>query len=69
MKRGILLNAISNDSIHISFLNIARYTSIGDRTNTVPNPHLKRTNAITGKDEYLHADHLIDDEYERAGRL
>ncbi|XP_055316492.1 FAD synthase-like isoform X2 [Sitodiplosis mosellana] len=46
------------------------YTSVGDRTNTVPNPYLKRANSIPGKDEYLHADQLINaDEYERAGRL
>lgn len=46
------------------------YTSIGDRTNTVPNPFLKRTNTITGKDEFLHADQLInEDEHERAGRF
>ncbi|XP_031637727.1 FAD synthase [Contarinia nasturtii] len=46
------------------------YTSIGDRTNTLPNPHLKRISSVTGRDEYLHADQLIDeDEHERAGRL
>lgn len=48
---------------------IDRYTSIGERTNTVPNPYLKRKNPSTGKDEYLHADQLDNDEYERAGRL
>lgn len=46
-----------------------RYTSVGERTNTVPNPYLKRKNSLTGKDEYLHADQLENDEYERAGRL
>lgn len=45
------------------------YTSIGDRTNTLPNPYLKQTNVATGKDEYLHANQLDGDEYERAGRL
>lgn len=46
------------------------YTSVGDRTNTVPNPYLKRTNLLSGKDEFLHADQLInEDEHERAGRL
>lgn len=35
----------------------------------MPNPQLKRANAVTGKEEYLHADQLDGDEYERAGRL
>lgn len=53
-----------------SLSQLFRYTSIGDRTNTVPNPYLKRTNLVTGKDEYLHADQLInEDEHERAGRI
>uniref|UniRef100_A0AAG5CZL0 FAD synthase n=1 Tax=Anopheles atroparvus TaxID=41427 RepID=A0AAG5CZL0_ANOAO len=45
------------------------YTSIGDKTNTIPNPHLK----VESKDEeatYLPAYALKDaDKYERAGRL
>ncbi|XP_058128769.1 FAD synthase [Anopheles ziemanni] len=45
------------------------YTSIGDKTNTVPNPHLK----VDNNDEeatYLPAYALKDgDKYERAGRL
>lgn len=49
---------------------IHRYTSIGERTNTKPNPYLLRKNSITGEDEYLHADQLIDrDEFERSGRF
>ena len=46
------------------------YTSIGDITNTVPNPHLK---FITedGTESYLPAYKLVDptDQWERQGRL
>lgn len=56
------------NSISMDFY--CRYTSIGDRSNTRPNPHLMRKNVITGKEEYLHASNLIDmDEFERAGRF
>jgi len=46
------------------------YTSLGDKTNTVPNPHLKYYNSNTGKDEYHPAYHLKNaDNLERVGRL
>ncbi|KAG4068851.1 hypothetical protein HA402_004999 [Bradysia odoriphaga] len=46
------------------------YTSLGDKTNTVPNPHLKYFNNDTGKTEYYPAYYLKDaDAYERVGRL
>lgn len=46
------------------------YTSLGDKTNTVPNPHLKYFNKDTGKIEYYPAHHLKDgDAFERVGRL
>lgn len=46
------------------------YTSLGDKTNTVPNPHLKYLNNETGKEEYHPAYHLKNaDEYERVGRF
>lgn len=64
------MEQIKNNFIFLSILNLIRYTSIGDRTNTLPNPYLKRISSVGGKDEYLHADQLIDgDEHERAGRL
>uniref|UniRef100_A0A182NQI2 FAD synthase n=1 Tax=Anopheles dirus TaxID=7168 RepID=A0A182NQI2_9DIPT len=45
------------------------YTSIGDRTNTIPNPHLKVV-SDDGSEEYLPAYTLKDaDKHERAGRL
>lgn len=45
------------------------YTSIGDKTNTIPNPNLKCTGK-TGELFYLPAYHLHDaDKFERAGRL
>ncbi|XP_058059578.1 FAD synthase-like [Anopheles bellator] len=45
------------------------YTSIGDRTNTIPNPHLK-IETSTGDETYRPAYTLKDaDKYERAGRL
>lgn len=45
------------------------YTSIGDQTNTVPNPYLKRTGKF-GETNYIAAYHLQDSEkLERAGRL
>lgn len=44
------------------------YTSIGDKTNTVPNPYLKRTGK-SGNIIYIAAYHLQDsDNLERAGR-
>ncbi|XP_040155044.1 FAD synthase-like [Anopheles arabiensis] len=46
------------------------YTSIGDRTNTIPNPHLKVEADSSGEVTYLPAYTLQDaDKYERAGRL
>ncbi|XP_312180.5 FAD synthase isoform X2 [Anopheles gambiae] len=47
------------------------YTSIGDRTNTIPNPHLKVEADSSGEEvTYLPAYTLQDaDKYERAGRL
>ncbi|XP_052889635.1 FAD synthase-like [Anopheles moucheti] len=45
------------------------YTSIGDRTNTIPNPHLK-VEADSEQVTYLPAYTLQEaDKYERAGRL
>ncbi|XP_052867042.1 FAD synthase-like [Anopheles cruzii] len=45
------------------------YTSIGDRTNTIPNPHLK-IETSSGDETYHPAYTLKDaDKYERAGRL
>lgn len=45
------------------------YTSIGDKTNTIPNPHLKQT-GTSGEIVYKPAYCLTDgDEFERAGRL
>lgn len=45
------------------------YTSIGDKTNTIPNPNLKRTEP-SGEIVYSPAYHLQDaDKLERAGRL
>lgn len=49
---------------------VCSYTSLGDKINTVPNPHLKYFNEATGKDDYYPAYHLKNaDAYERAGRL
>ncbi|KAJ6646737.1 FAD synthase, partial [Pseudolycoriella hygida] len=46
------------------------YTSLGDRTNTVQNPHLKYLNSKTGKEEYRPAYHLKNaDALERIGRF
>ncbi|XP_050087737.1 FAD synthase-like [Anopheles aquasalis] len=46
------------------------YTSIGDRTNTIPNPYLKVEEDSTGDITYLPAYTLKDaDKHERAGRL
>lgn len=46
------------------------YTSLGDKTNTVPNPHLKYYNTNTGKDEYHPAYQLTNaDDLERVGRF
>lgn len=46
------------------------YTSLGDKTNTVPNPHLKYFNSDTGTDDYHPAYRLKDaDALERVGRL
>lgn len=45
------------------------YTSIGDKTNTIPNPNLKRT-GTSGEISYIAAYHLQNaDKLERAGRL
>ncbi|XP_053670638.1 FAD synthase-like [Anopheles nili] len=45
------------------------YTSIGDQSNTIPNPHLK-VEMANGDVTYLPAFNLRDaDKYERAGRL
>jgi len=46
------------------------YTSLGDKTNTAPNPHLKYFNEETGKDEYHPAYQLKNaDAFERVGRV
>jgi len=46
------------------------YTSLGDTTNTVPNPHLKYFNRDTGKDDYHPAYQLKNaDDLERVGRF
>ncbi|CAO1393028.1 unnamed protein product [Diamesa hyperborea] len=60
---------LQNDVPYCSLYNFG-YTSIGDKTNTIPNPHLKRINS---KDDnlstYLPAYELINsDDLERAGR-
>ncbi|CAO1404656.1 unnamed protein product [Diamesa tonsa] len=60
---------LKNDVPYCSLYNFG-YTSIGDKTNTIPNPHLKRINP---KDDnlstYLPAYELINsDDLERAGR-
>lgn len=45
------------------------YTSIGDTTNTIPNPHLKVEDSVTGDISYRPAYELKDaDGLERAGR-
>ncbi|XP_065093411.1 FAD synthase-like isoform X3 [Ochlerotatus camptorhynchus] len=44
------------------------YTSIGDKTNTIPNPNLKRTGK-SGEMIYIAAYQLQHDKLERAGRL
>lgn len=45
------------------------YTSIGDKSNTIPNPHLKQTDPVTGEISYRPAYELKNaDELERAGR-
>ncbi|XP_058455263.1 FAD synthase-like [Malaya genurostris] len=45
------------------------YTSIGDKSNTIPNPHLKRIGEC-GEYTYLPAYQLQEaDKYERAGRM
>lgn len=63
----ICINYISVPSI---FVFVFRYTSIGDKTNTLPNPNLLRRNTVTGEEEFMHADQLLDqDNLERAGRL
>lgn len=72
-KEGACTGISSVKNVHSFSVNLIdklnRYTSVGERTNTVPNPYLKRKNPLNGKDEYLHADQLENDEYERAGRL
>lgn len=46
------------------------YTSIGDKSNTIPNPHLKYVDSNTGEVKYKPAYKLTDgDSLERAGRL
>lgn len=46
------------------------YTSIGDKTNTIPNPYLRYVDEITGITRYKAAYELKNgDEVERAGRL
>lgn len=44
------------------------YTSLGDKTNTIPNPHLKYLNK-EGNEEYHPAYYLKDDALERVGRF
>ncbi|XP_055378234.1 FAD synthase [Condylostylus longicornis] len=44
------------------------YTSLGDRSNTKPNPHLKIVNPVTGEITFRPAYELTRDELERAGR-
>lgn len=47
-----------------------RYTSLGDKTNTIPNPHLKQVNSQTGEVFYQPAYKLENaDALERLGRL
>lgn len=46
----------------------AGYTSIGDKTNTIPNPHLQYRDLSTDQIAYRPAYELKDDRLERAGR-
>lgn len=51
-------------------LYLSGYTSLGDKTNTIPNPHLKFIDSKTGNYFYKPACDLKNsDEWERAGRL
>lgn len=51
-------------------LYLCGYTSLGDKTNTIPNPHLKFIESKTGNIFYKPAFELKNaDEWERAGRL
>lgn len=60
---------IQSNEVHYCSLYDRGYTSIGDRTNTIPNPNLKRIGK-SGELYYLPAYHLGDaDKFERAGRL
>uniref|UniRef100_A0A0A1X3K3 FAD synthase n=1 Tax=Zeugodacus cucurbitae TaxID=28588 RepID=A0A0A1X3K3_ZEUCU len=44
------------------------YTSLGQKHNTMPNPHLRMFDPITRAVTYKHAAELTDAEFERAGR-
>lgn len=55
---------ISHNIPYCSLYNIG-YTSIGNRKNTVPNPHLLNDDKKTYRPAY----ELTDDDLERAGRL
>ncbi|XP_053951574.1 FAD synthase [Anastrepha ludens] len=44
------------------------YTSLGQKNNTTPNPHLRMFDPITRAITYKHAAELGDAKYERAGR-
>ncbi|XP_017480705.1 PREDICTED: FAD synthase-like isoform X1 [Rhagoletis zephyria] len=45
------------------------YTSLGQKYNTQPNPHLRLFDPITKAVTYKHAAELEDSKYERAGRV
>lgn len=44
------------------------YTSLGDKSNTIPNPHLQYDDPETGTSTYRKACEMTDDTLERAGR-
>ncbi|XP_014091842.2 FAD synthase [Bactrocera oleae] len=44
------------------------YTSLGQKHNTLPNPHLRIFDPVTRAVTYKHAAELMDAEFERAGR-
>lgn len=49
---------------------LSRYTSLGDQTNTRPNPHLRYVDAATGREAYRPAHTLRHaNNLERVGRF
>lgn len=60
---------LKRNNVPYCSLYLSGYTSVGDKTNTVPNPHLKFIDSKTGDILYKPACDLTNDEWERAGRL